>query len=348
MPATADTESTSPAADLEAVSVVIVNYNAGDLLADCLSSVLAQAKQVILVDNASEPEGFEPVIAGFEGHPRLVVIRSGRNGGFAYGCNLGIQAATEPAILLLNPDCVVPPGSLGRMRDVLHAEPRTGMVGGFITFMDGREQGGGRRAVPTPWRSFVRGFGFSRFAKRYPTIARRFPKLFNDFYLHRQPKPTEPISVEAISGACMLMTREALEHVGLLDEGYFLHCEDLDLCMRFRKKGWDIRFVPHAPVIHHKGVCSRSRPLFVEWHKHKGMLRFYNTHFRHQYPPLLMAVVAAGVWTRFGAVASRHLAGRARRQMAALPGAMARRRLDARAGAHLPQRAAAVTRPVTG
>jgi hypothetical protein len=78
------------------------------------------------------------------------------------------------------------------------------------------------------------------------------------------------------------------------------------------------------------------------------MLRFYNTHFRHQYPPLLMAVVAAGVWTRFGAVASRHLAGRARRQMAALPGAMARRRLDARAGAHLPQRAAAVTRPVTG
>jgi GT2 family glycosyltransferase len=118
--------------------------------------------------------------------------------------------------------------------------------------------------------------------------------------------------------------------------------------MRFRKKGWDIRFVPHAPVIHHKGVCSRSRPLFVEWHKHKGMLRFYNKHFRHQYPPLLMAVVAAGVWTRFGAVASRHLAGRARRQLAALPGAMARRRLDARAGAHLPQRAAAVTRPVTG
>jgi hypothetical protein len=118
--------------------------------------------------------------------------------------------------------------------------------------------------------------------------------------------------------------------------------------MRIRAAGMRILFNPHAAVTHVKGGCSQDRQVFVEWHKHKGMLRFYNEHFRHQYPPLLMAVVAAGVWTRFGAVASRHLAGRARRQLAALPRAMARRRLEARAGAHLPQRAAAVTRPLTG
>lgn len=315
-----------------AVCVVIVNYNAGEVLAACLGSVLAQVREVIVVDNASDSEGFDPVIARFAAHPHLVVIRSPVNGGFAYGCNLGIRAARQPAILLLNPDCIVASGAIGAMCAVLHGDERTGMAGGYITCTDGTEQGGGRRAVPTPWRSFVRGFGLSRFACRFPGTARRFPRLFNDFYLHRQPKPTEPIPVEAISGACILMKREAVDDVGLLDEGYFLHCEDLDICMRFRKRGWGIVFVPHAPVLHHKGVCSRNRTLFVEWHKHKGMMRFYRKHFRHQYPPVLMAVVAVGVWTRFGAIAARHMARETRQRVAELPSWLAHRRRAARAG----------------
>jgi GT2 family glycosyltransferase len=339
-----------PATELAAVSVVIVNFNAGEVLADCLVSVLTQARQVIVVDNASEPGDFEPVIGRFTGHPALTVIRSPKNGGFSYGCNLGIRASTEPAVLLLNPDCVVAPDSLAAMCDVLHAEERVGMVGGFITCTDGSEQGGGRRAVPTPWRSFVRGFGLSRFAQRFPRVARRYPRLFNDFYLHLQPKPTEPIAVEAISGACILMKRQAVDDVGLLDEGYFLHCEDLDICMRFRQQGWGIVFVPHAPVLHHKGACSRNRTLFVEWHKHKGMMRFYHKHFRHQYPPALMTIVAAGVWSRFGAIAARHMAGKISRQIVALPALLARRRLPGGASAHLPmaagrRRAVVATRP---
>jgi len=330
---------------LAAVSVVIVNYNAGEVLADCLASVLPQASEVVVVDNASEPGPFETVIERFADHPNLTVIRSPRNSGFSSGCNLGIRRSGQPAILLLNPDCVVAPGALIAMSDVLHADERTGMVGGYLTSLDGREQGGGRRAVPTPWRSFVRGFGFSRFGKRYPKIAGRFPRLFNDHYMHRQPKPTEPISVEAISGACILMKRAAVDDVGLLDEGYFLHCEDLDLCMRFRKRGWRIMFVPHAPVMHHKGVCSRNRTLFVEWHKHKGMMRFYRKHFRHQYPPALMAVVVAGVWTRFGAIAARHVARETYRRAAELPVALGRRRLRSKAGTHVP---ATLTRPAPG
>lgn len=345
------TAHTEKAAALAAVSVVIVNFNAGEVLADCLVSVLSRARQVIVVDNASEPATFEPVIGRFSGHPNLTVIRSPRNGGFSYGCNLGIHASTEPAVLLLNPDCVVAPDSLAAMCAVLHAEDSVGMVGGYITCVDGSEQGGGRRAVPTPWRSFVRGFGLSRFARRFPRTARRFPRLFNDFYLHLQPKPTEPIPVEAISGACILMKRQAMDDVGLLDEGYFLHCEDLDICMRFRQRGWSIVFVPHAPVLHHKGVCSKNRTLFVEWHKHKGMMRFYHKHFRHQYPPVLMAIVAAGVWSRFGAIAARHLARKAGQHAAALPALLARKRLQSRAGAHAPvgaagRRALVATRPV--
>jgi GT2 family glycosyltransferase len=129
-----------------------------------------------------------------------------------------------------------------------------------------------------------------------------WPKLFFDFYLHKQPLPLEPIEVEAISGALMLICRVALDDVGLWDEAYFLHCEDLDWCMRFRQKGWRILFVPDAPVLHHQGHSSRSRPLFVEWHKHKGMVRFYKKFFGRQYPGVLMGLVGLAVWVRFSAI----------------------------------------------
>ena len=255
-------------AEPAAASVVIVNFNAGDVLRECLEALLPQARQVVVVDNASEPTGFEAAVAPFLDHPRVVVIRSPNNVGFSAGCNLGIAAATEPTILLLNPDSVVHPGAVARLCEVLHSRPTVGMVGGFLVSPDGTEQGGGRRAVPTPWRSAVRGFGLSR-------LARRWPRLFDDFYLHLQPLPPGPVAVEAISGACMAVRRQALDDVGLLDEGYFLHCEDLDLCMRFRQRGWEILFVPDARVLHHKGVCSHDRRLFVEWHKHRGLWRYW-------------------------------------------------------------------------
>lgn len=111
-----------------------------------------------------------------------------------------------------------------------------------------------------------------------------------------------PEPIEAISGACMLVREAAIDEVGLLDEGYFMHCEDLDWCMRFRKAGWAVLFVPDAHVIHEKGTCSVSRPFFVEWHKHRGMIRFYRQHFSHQYPGVLMLMVILGVWFRFSLV----------------------------------------------
>jgi len=287
-----------PAGQFAPVTVVIVNHNVGPVLVDCLESALEQASEVVLVDNASCPDRFEPLIARFESHQRLHVIRSAENRGFAAGCNLGAELSTQPLVLFLNPDCMVAPGTLMRLCTALRNHPRAAMAGGLLTYANGVEQGGGRRAVPTPWRSFVRAFGLAR-------LSSRWPKLFDDFHLHRQPLPTVPITVEAISGACMLVTREAIDDFGLMDEGYFLHCEDLDFCMRARAHGWEILFVPDAPIVHHKGGCSRERPVFVEWHKHKGMIRFYRKHFRHQYPAGLMELVTLGVWVRFLVVASR-------------------------------------------
>jgi GT2 family glycosyltransferase len=291
------------------VSVVIVNYNAGEVLRASLESSLAQATEVVLVDNASEPAGFERVVSRFAGHPRLTVVRSARNVGFAAGCNLGLERCSQPTVLFLNPDSVPAPGAVATLLATLERNPGVGMVGGLLLCTNGSEQGGGRRAVPTPWRSFVRGFGLARLGRRWPT-------LFNDFHLHCQPLPNRPIAVEAISGACMMVSKRAIDRVGAFDEGYFLHCEDLDYCMRVRAAGLQILFHPQAPVLHHKGACSRDRQLFVEWHKHKGMVRFYRKHFRHQYPAGLMGLVTLGVWLRFAAVSGPHLLPSLRRWLA--------------------------------
>jgi len=105
-----------------------------------------------------------------------------------------------------------------------------------------------------------------------------------------------------------MIKREVFEQVGCWDDGYFLHCEDLDLCMRVRQMGWKILFVPDAPVIHYHGGSSRASPITIEWHKHKGMMRFYRKFFRHQYPGPLMWLVAIGVWFRFAGLAICHSA----------------------------------------
>lgn len=102
----------------------------------------------------------------------------------------------------------------------------------------------------------------------------------------------------------MLVRRAAVNTVGLWDEAYFLHCEDLDWCMHFRQGGWRILFVPDAPVLHLKGHSSQSRPFFVEWHKHKGMQRFYHKFFKHQYPSVLMWLVNIGIWLHFAIISA--------------------------------------------
>lgn len=280
------------------VSVVIVNHNAGRLLADCLDAALAQAAEVILVDNASAIGPFEVVAARFATNDRLRIVRSRVNTGFAAGCNRGAALATQPAVLFLNPDCILAPRSVATLLGELSAGERVGMVGGLLTDAGGREQGGARRSVPTPWRAFVRGFGLGR-------LAWLAPRLLSDFCLHREPLPERPVEVEAISGALTLVSREAFDDAGPWDEGFFLHCEDLDLCVRFRAAGWRILFVPDAVAVHHRGMCGRSRPLAVEWHKHRGMIRFYRKHFRQSYPAGLFGLVVAGVWLRFVAVAAR-------------------------------------------
>jgi len=287
------------------VSVIVVNYNSHDKVARCVASIFNGNidLDVIVIDNASTDESLSLLESSFPDESRLKIVRNQHNLGFAVGCNMGARLAKGECLLYLNPDCLVTENTVEILRASLKNSSTVGMVGGLLLNPDGSEQVGARRAIPTPWRTLVRVFNLSGLAKRYP-------RLFSDFNLHQQPLPDQPIEVEAISGGCMFVRREALEDVGEIDEGYFLHCEDLDWCMRFRQKGWKILFVPDARVTHYLGSCGRSRPVFVEWNKHKGMMRFYRKFFRHQYPGILMWLVGIGVWLRFGLLAVYYTARR--------------------------------------
>jgi GT2 family glycosyltransferase len=280
--------------------VIIVNYNAGGFLPDAVQSVLRSPSvaHVYVVDNGSTDESLS-LLPRDQGD-RLTIIRNGANLGFAAGCNVGLKQAAASNILVLNPDCQMSEGAIERLITILRSADRIGMVGPHLLNPDGSEQAGGRRRLPTPSLVLFRALG----------LRRVLPMHLPDYLLHQDPVPPNPIEVEAISGACMMARREMITDIGPLDEQYFLHVEDLDWCMRAHRAGWKILFVPDAKVVHQKGVSSQVQPLTVEYYKHKGMVRFYGKLLDETRSRWLLALVAAGVWTRFGGIATQHLLSR--------------------------------------
>lgn len=279
--------------DSPVVSVVIVNFNGGPLLDEVVRSVLSSTLPVemFVVDNGSIDGSLSSLRHLAITNRRFQIIENHANLGFARAVNVALQRTQGEYVLLLNPDAVIKPDTLARMIETLAAYPDAGMAGCLLLNPGGTEQAGCRRSIPTPWRTLVRVLHLDKLFPDHPR--------FCNFVLTRQPLPEAPVFTEAISGAFMLVRRKALEAVGYLDEKYFLHCEDLDWCMRFRRVGWKILFVPDVEVVHHQGTCSKKKPVFVLWHKHKGMIRFYRKFFRHQYPWPLMLLIVAGVWSRF-------------------------------------------------
>ncbi len=277
------------------VTAVVVNYNAGDFLLACVRSVLPQVSKVIVVDNASTDTSISKCKQEFSSDGDIVYILNDTNVGFSAGCNMGMVDLSDQHVLFINPDCCISSGGVALLAMQFNRSSSIGMVGGLLFDGNGAEQAGGRRLFPTPWMVFARMFGLHK-------IVWRKSGLFTDFNLQNQSLPDSAIEVEAISGACMLVRSDAIKAVGVWDEGYFLHCEDLDYCMRFKEGGWKVIFDPSVNVVHQKGVCSSSRPLFVEWHKHKGMLRFYRKFYQSKSHFVLTGFVVLGIWFRFGTV----------------------------------------------
>jgi len=277
------------------ISVIIVNFNAGQLLTECVHSVLASTVPVIVyvVDNASQDDSLCILQQAMD--KRVHILKNRENMGFASAANLVLPHISSEYLLFLNPDCLISPDTLARFVKVMDSHPQAGMAGGLVRNLDGSEQAACRRAVPTPWRTLVR---ICHLDKLFPNS-----KRCQNFELHRQPLPAHPIEVEGISGACMFVRRSALEIVGPMDEAYFLHCEDLDWFMRFRAQQLSILFIPDIEVVHVKGVCSHRQPIRVLWYKHRGMVRFYRKFFRDEYPLLLFWSVIVVVWVRFAILA---------------------------------------------
>ncbi len=263
------------------VAAVVVAHHSASTLPCCLEVLLRQPDlaELVLVDNGSSDDWRAQLPAD----PRLRIIANAGNPGFAVACNQGAAASRAPWLLFLNPDCFLEDASLAALLDLAAGEPRLGALGAELVDAAGAVDPASRRHAPTPGR----------------VLGRRVPAAAG---------PHGAVdAVEAISGALMLLPREAFAAVGGFDEGYRLHCEDLDLCRRLRAQGRVVAVANGVRVAHLRGVSSRRRPVWVEWQKHRGMLRYFRKFDAAAAPWWLRLVVPVGVWLRFPFAAARAL-----------------------------------------
>lgn len=273
--------------------MVIVSYRTGPVLIDSLRAALDQdaVDAVVLVDNGNSVETRRAVDGLAVTDSRLRIIRGHGNVGFARGCNLGAKVATGSHLLLLNPDCMLRPGVVARGLQVMADNPGTGALTVRVENTDGTEQRGGRRNLMTPWTCLVEQFRLDRLMPNHPHFQR--------LNLNENDPLTEITPVQCISGAFMLIPRAVYDGVGGMDEDFFLHVEDVDLCLRIQKAGSTILYVPDAAVTHVKGT-SRVFPLVVEWHKSVSVAKYFSKHFRPQYPDLALRLISLAIFLRLG------------------------------------------------
>ena len=279
-----------------AVSIIVVNHNAGRRLAPVVQAALGTnpKAELFVVDNASTDDSIPALLESCGPDARLKVVRMAGNIGFGRAINSVAHLCRGELLLILNPDCLVDPQAIATCAAALDAHPRAAMAGCLIRNPDGSEQRGCRRHLPQPAGALA--FLGARLLGLRPG---------RDFNLTGTALPDGPTVVEAISGAFMLVRREAFLRVGGFDVGYFLHGEDLDLCLRLGKLGFDILFVPDAQATHWQGSCSTSRPIFVAWHKHRSMLRYYRLHLAPDDGWVMRAVVPLGIMLHGGLAMGR-------------------------------------------
>ena len=275
--------------------VVIVNFNAGEALSRCVESVLSQneTSRILLADNASTDHSAEIVREQYGQLDIVEVQFNGENLGFARAVNRAAASAhldSADWLLILNPDCELFPGALAALREALERNPSHGLAGPMVVDRHGEPLRGTYRRFPDPWRSLLTFTGLWRLGRFLPLFEGIEPVA---------ALPETTTTAEAVSGACMLLPRQLFLEYGGFDEGYGLHCEDLDLMYRLHRQGRACLFVPRARVYHLQGVSSASRPLWVHWQKHLGMQRFFRKFQAERYFFAFRWLVQAGIWVRF-------------------------------------------------
>lgn len=275
------------------LGIIIVNYKTRELLRRCLETVYASMGltfQVCVVDNASL-DGSAAMVA--QAFPQALLVANADNFGYPAANNQGLRAlgfegacADAPRYaLLLNPDTEVPPEALAQALALMDARPEIGVVGPKLIRPDGSLDLACRRSFPSPEVSFYRMTGLSRLFPK----SRRFGR-YNLTYLDLD----QEAEVDSVVGAFMLVRREAIARVGLLDDSFFMYGEDLDWAFRIKQAGWRVLYAPQVTVLHVKRAASRHSPRArVEFWR--AMEIFYRKHYAAHTPRVLHYLILAAI-----------------------------------------------------
>ncbi len=295
------------------LSICIVSWNVSKDLASCLTSLYAQdcaiTFETIVVDNASDDDTVRMLAQRF---PQVSVIANTDNLGFAAANNQAIRIAKGRYVMLLNPDTTVHDGALDTAVRFMDQHPDVGIAGLKLIYPDGSLQLS-CRSFPNPWAALWRGTPLARlcpnnrFAREY-TLAD---------WAHDEVR-----DVDWVSGAAMVVRREAIDQAGLLDERFFMYSEDVDWCKRMWDAGWRVTYLPDAVVTHIVGRSSDHAVIPMVAQAHRSMYRLYLKHFVGRWPswmrPLEKAVIGAGVVARASLIIGGELLRRAVRAMRAI------------------------------
>jgi GT2 family glycosyltransferase len=258
----------SPSTSVD-ISVVIVGWNAKHYLELCLESLAKAAPrrsmEVLVVDNASTDGSVEMIEARF---PWVKLIKSSENLGFAKGNNVAIRQCQGRYVALVNPDVIVLPGCLDALADFLDENPEVGNVGPRVFNPDMSQQSTCRR-FPTLWNNFCSATGLSARFKNS-----RFFAGEHMFYFQHD----RTLAVDVLVGCFSMMRREALDAVGLLDEGLFMYGDDVDWCRRARNAGWQVVFYPGGQAIHDRGKITAPYPVRFAVAQQRSVLHYWTKH----------------------------------------------------------------------
>jgi GT2 family glycosyltransferase len=245
------------------LSIIIVNWNTAQLLSQCLLSIQADPSipeyETFVVDNASTDNSVSIIKNQF---PWVNLIENQENVGFARANNQALQKSSGKYLLLLNSDTELLPQALATLTKVLQSQPQIGAVGPRLLNTNGTLQ-----------------------PSCYPMLSPQrelWRLLFLDYLWRKASYPMnkwdlqKPHEVDVIMGACLLIRREVLDNIGLLDESYFMYTEEVDFCYRLQKARWELRWIPMAQVIHHGGASSKQKEMEMYLQLYKSKFQFYS------------------------------------------------------------------------
>ena len=238
------------------IDVVIVNTRTADMTIDCLRTLDAEMKllpglRVTVSDNASgdgSEERIRAAMQSLEWADRGTVVQVGRNAGFSAGNNAGIRnALARPVspdyVFLLNPDTLVESGAIAKLIDFMEAHPKVGLTGSRMMYPDGRMQMSSFRfhSVWSELENSIRLGVVSKLLENKRVVI---------------PLPDEPVQVDWVGGAAMMIRRAVLDQIGLLDETYFVYYEETDYCLRASRAGWSSWYIPQSIIVHLEGQTT--------------------------------------------------------------------------------------------